>query len=189
MAREVDKRTMQAWLGHPHQYVFDNSTDFEGKMKRLVDRISYIVGLPTNLSRRSYKYLLKKRPNEGDFPSDVKFQKFEVEKAYITNQDGDKETDYSFIRKRTTIDEKGNPGGSSYQLTTVQGTPSGEVIEQKRIITGREYTATYKARDVKRHVVQQLRISFLYKLQSFTIHVSRRSAEYAPQCRTSLDVT
>ena len=177
MAREVDKRTMQAWLGHPHQYVFDNTTDFEGKMKRLVDRISYLVGLPTNLSRRSYKYLLKKQPKDIDFPAEVKFQKFEVEKAYITNQDGDKETDYSFIRKRTTIDENGNSGGSSYQLTTVQGTPNGEVIEQKRIISGREYSATYKARDAKRHVVQQLRISFLYKNQSFTIHVSENRVD------------
>ena len=30
-ARDLDKRTQQAWVGHPHMYVFDNSTDFEGK--------------------------------------------------------------------------------------------------------------------------------------------------------------
>jgi AAA domain len=36
-AREVDRKTQKAWLGSPHLYVLDNSTDFEGKMERLVD--------------------------------------------------------------------------------------------------------------------------------------------------------
>jgi predicted ATPase len=30
-ARDLDKKTQKAWVGHPHMYVFDNSTDFEGK--------------------------------------------------------------------------------------------------------------------------------------------------------------
>jgi predicted ATPase len=37
-ALAMDKRTQQAWLGHPHMYVFDNSTDFEGKRCYLVTR-------------------------------------------------------------------------------------------------------------------------------------------------------
>lgn len=35
----------------------------------------------------------------------------------------------------------------------------------------REYNASYRSRDLSRHIVRQERISFLYKLQSFTIHV------------------
>lgn len=40
-----------------------------------------------------------------------------------------------------------------------------------RIITAREYNTAYKSRDPSRHIIVQKRISFLYKLQSFTIHV------------------
>jgi hypothetical protein len=36
-ALEADSKTQKAWLGSPHFYVLDNSTDFEGKMERLVD--------------------------------------------------------------------------------------------------------------------------------------------------------
>lgn len=45
-ARNVDRQTQRAWVGHPHLYILDNATDFEGKMQRLVDIISKIVGLP-----------------------------------------------------------------------------------------------------------------------------------------------
>jgi hypothetical protein len=50
-------------------------------------------------------------------------------------------------------------------------TGRGEIIEQKRIISAREYSAAYKSRDLSRHIVRQERISFLFELQSFTIHV------------------
>lgn len=85
-------------------YVFDNSTDFEGKLQRVVDRISKLVGLPSNLSRRSAKFLLKRRPDTLSFPTDVTFHVFEVEKVYLVNQDEDEQA-YSFIRKRTTVDK------------------------------------------------------------------------------------
>ena len=132
-AIEVDKKTQKAWLGHPHMFVFDNSTDFEGKLQRLINRISQIVGLPTNLARRSAKFLLKNRPDLDSFPSDVAYRLFEVEKVYLVNQDTD-EGSYSFIRKRSTLDKDHKPSGSVYQLTTAQRTSTGEFIEQKRII-------------------------------------------------------
>lgn len=177
LAIDVDRRTQKAWVGHPHMYVFDNSTDFEGKLQRVVDRISGILGLPTNLSRRSAKFLLRSPPSPQSFPADVAFHVFEVEKVYLVFQDKSAEA-YSFIRKRTTIDKHGNKRGSVYQLTTSQESSTGEVIEQKRIITAREYAAAYKTRDPTRHIILQERISFLYKLQSFTVHVSIQNKHY-----------
>jgi hypothetical protein len=63
------------------RYVLDNSTDFETKLQRLVNLISKLVGLPTNLSRRSAKYLLRQRPDPRLFPASVDFHMFEVEKV------------------------------------------------------------------------------------------------------------
>jgi predicted ATPase len=188
MARIVDKKTQEAWVGHPHLYVFDNSSDFEGKLQRLVDTISKLVGLPTNLSRRSAKFLLRGIPDLSKFPPDIDCHVFEVEKVYLVHHQENlsisqsaissgskipnKGGSYSFVRRRTNIDQNGQKQGSVYQLTTVQRTADGEMIEQKRIITAREYGSALKSRDLKRHVVRQQRISFLYQLQSFTIHVS-----------------
>jgi predicted ATPase len=219
-AVQVDNRTQQMWVGHPHLYVFDNSTDFEGKMRRLVNMVSRIVGLPSNLTRQSVKYLLKSPPNLQLFPPNVPYQLFEIEKVYLRHatshaavhqpMDGDSSHNsdhlndvgykydgsisslpplgggnhppsnepYSFIRKRTSIDAAtGAQRGTVYQLTTVQYIPDAatgeklEMIEEKRIITSREYMSAYSsARDPTRHIIKQQRISFLYKLQSFVIH-------------------
>lgn len=170
-ARMMDRKTQKAWVGHSHLHVFDNSTDFEGKLERLVDVIAKLVGLPSNLKRRSAKFVLRTPPKVEDFPEDIAYHFFEVEKVYLTTNDGDEET-YSFIRKRTNLSADKKKLGSVYQLTTVTRTPSGDTVEEKRIITAREYSSAYLTRDVRRHIVHQQRISFLYKLQSFTVHVS-----------------
>lgn len=77
----LDRKTRKAWSGHAHHYVFDNSTDFEGKLKRVVERISKLVGLPSNLNRRSAKFLLKSIPDPKTFPEDVDYHSFRVEKV------------------------------------------------------------------------------------------------------------
>lgn len=169
-ALDLDRRSQKCWLGHAHMYVLDNSTDFESKLQRLVNIVSKLVGLPTNLSKRSAKYLLRQRPNTASFPEEVDFHRFEVEKVYLVIQDDIGSGAYSFIRKRTTVDKDGEKQGSIYQLTDVLK-KDGQVFETKRIISAREYNASYRSRDLSRHIVRQERISFLYKLQSFTIHV------------------
>jgi hypothetical protein len=82
-AREVDRKSRLAWVGHPKLFVFDNSTDFEGKLQRLVDTIANLVGLPSKLSKTSRKYLLKHNPRFEDFPEDLKYSIFEVEKVRL----------------------------------------------------------------------------------------------------------
>lgn len=168
-ARLADRKTQKAWSGAAHLYVLDNSTDFEGKMTRLIDIIAKIVGLPSNLKRRSAKFLLKSKPDLTKF-GDVDYHLFEVEKVYLREGPSRENPDnYSFIRRRTNIDPSGRMLGSVYQLTRVH-VADGEVIEQKRIISQREYMAAYMTRDRSRHVVRQRRVSFLYAQQSFTVH-------------------
>lgn len=90
---------------------------------------------------------------------------------YLKIQDDLGTGSYRFVRRRIAVRNDGKAKGSVYQLTEVQRTSAGQEIEQKRIISGREYAASIKSRDVSRHIIRQQRICFLYKLQSFTIHV------------------
>ena len=90
--------------------------------------------------------------------------------------------EYSFIRKRTHLSRDGRQLGSSYGLTTVNITKSGKHIEVKRIITKREYNAAYKNRDVNRHVVKQKRISFIWDMQSFNVHIYREPMDVEHLC-------
>lgn len=42
-ARSLDLRTLNAWQTHPNLYVFDNSTNFDEKMNRLISKVIEIV--------------------------------------------------------------------------------------------------------------------------------------------------
>ncbi len=189
MARKLDQITRAAWLGHPKLVVLDNSTDFEGKLQRLVNATAKLVGLPSSLARSSIKFLLNTKPQLHQFPPDVTYHIFEVDKVYIydnkssssslllspssnkNNNNNDNNNtnktpptqyyveEYSFIRKRTQV----GVGGTTevYGQTTVKRTNDGHEVEIKRIISKREYNILYKARDTSRNIVKQTRISFL----------------------------
>ncbi|MBR2411813.1 MAG: ATP-binding protein [Clostridia bacterium] len=42
-ARELDKKIIDAWSGHENFYIIDNSTDFKGKIARLVEKASELL--------------------------------------------------------------------------------------------------------------------------------------------------
>lgn len=46
IARELDKKVIKAWTGHPHLRVINNHLDFENKLNRVLNEISKVVGLP-----------------------------------------------------------------------------------------------------------------------------------------------
>jgi len=90
--------------------------------------------------------------------------------------------EYSFIRKRTHLSRDGRQLGTSYGLTTVHITHSRKHIEVKRIITQREYSAAFKTRDPSRHVVRQKRISFIWNMQSFAVHIYQEPVDVENLC-------
>jgi hypothetical protein len=49
LAVDVDRRTQGCWAKHKQFFVFDNSTNFEGKINRLLVTVSEIVFRTQNL--------------------------------------------------------------------------------------------------------------------------------------------
>lgn len=45
MARELDYKSAAAWVGHPYFDVFDNSTNFETKMNRMIESVCQKLGI------------------------------------------------------------------------------------------------------------------------------------------------
>ncbi len=42
----MDLKILSAWVGHPKVFIIDNSTDFDGKMNRVVTSICRLLGVP-----------------------------------------------------------------------------------------------------------------------------------------------
>lgn len=61
----------------------DNSTDFEGKMQRLVHTASRLCGIPST-TKSTRKFRLAAAPKMEDIP--VHHEDFEVEKVYMQRE-------------------------------------------------------------------------------------------------------
>lgn len=48
-ARRIDNRLKAVWIGTPHLRIIDNSTDFDGKLRRLLSETLAVVGIPAPL--------------------------------------------------------------------------------------------------------------------------------------------
>ena len=56
LARELDKKVINAWSGHSHLRVINNHDDFNAKLGRVIKEISHVLGLPQPLEKeRLYK--------------------------------------------------------------------------------------------------------------------------------------
>jgi CYTH domain-containing protein/thymidylate kinase len=92
-ARELDVKTQEAWYGHPHQVIIDNSTNFAGKMLRARRSLARILHMPepTEIER---KFLFKNFTPELIPESAVAV---EIVQEYLVSRDSTERR----IRKRT----------------------------------------------------------------------------------------
>ena len=167
-ARVLDQNILKAWMSHPKQIVFGNTnTTFEQKMSKLILRICDFCGLPST-RRKARKFLLNSNSSDN-IPDDVHRKVFEIEKVYPMQASENDKQGYTFVRKRTKLrmdrdTEQQVVAQNSYGFTRVRiEEATGEKIEVKRILTGREYSQFCENKDPTRYVVIQHRISFIYK--------------------------
>lgn len=158
-AIRADELTLKAWIGHQHLRVIDNSTDFEGKMRRTLQSVFRVLGLPVPIEIER-KFLLKRRP-------DLRFSELReavrvsIEQMYLLTSDGSE----SRIRKRSQWNHS-----THYQTrkTSIPGKASVR-HETEKIITPTEYIGLQRLRDLSAQVVRKSRYCFVYKNQHFEL--------------------
>jgi CYTH domain-containing protein/thymidylate kinase len=80
----ADRRGLAAWTG-AHLTIIDNSTDFEGKLRRVEQAILQTVGLPVALEIER-KFLLAQSPDLSAEPL-LSAQLFEITQTYLRSDD------------------------------------------------------------------------------------------------------
>lgn len=130
-ARALDFKILNAWVGHPVIRIVDNSTDFQGKIKRVITHVCQFIGAPKPVN---YKRKFVIRNQEIHIP--VKYEQFEVEQTYLVKPEMSS-NGFTFIRRR------GQNGSFHYGYSSVRDVPGDdqEKIVQERQISGREYVA------------------------------------------------
>ena len=126
-ARVNDTKTIEAWTGHPHFRIIDNSSNFEGKMKRLIKEICAVLGEPEphEIER---KFLIE-MPNTKFLNNLPNCKNINIVQTYLKSQEN----------KETRVRQRGKDGNFIYTITTKTQISPIERVEFEKRITEREY--------------------------------------------------
>ncbi len=156
-ARRLDTATMNAWNGHPHLRIIDNSTDFEKKKQRTLEAVCHILGVPQPIEIEN-KYLVRV-PDLGSLP--VHCQAIDIHQIYLRNGG--------------RIRERGQNGSFTYFWTMKKKIGPKSRIEVERIITAQQFSALFREQRSEDHVpVRKNRICFVWKNQYFELDIFQR---------------
>ena len=157
IARELDKKVIKAWTGHPHLRVINNHDDFERKMQRVLREISNVLGLPQPVTEER-KYLVEVT---GQLPETIDS---DILQTYLVSEPG------AEIRLR----RRSWPSGKVVNVhNTKKRTAPGEQIETERQVENALYESLLQQADPYRQSISKLRQSFIWKGQYFELDTYR----------------
>ncbi len=158
-AAALDDKFIAAWTGHPYFRVIDNSTDFEGKMRRLIREIAHYLGElhPYEIERK----FLVRFPDLAWLEGLDACERVEISQHYLRS-DPDEE-----IRIR----RRGSGESSLYYLTEKRISDGHTVLRMQRRLTEGEYHMLLVQADPKRREICKTRYCLTYENQYFEIDI------------------
>ena len=156
-ARKSDKKTLKAWTGHPHLRVIDNSTDFQGKMRKLITEISAFLGEvePYEIER---KFLIK-YPNLKELEKIA--EKVEIIQTYLQASNG----------QELRIRQRGDGKNFVYTKTRKWKVNDIKRVEFESRISKEEYLSLLMDIDTTRTQIRKSRYYFVYNTQYMEIDI------------------
>ena len=153
IARELDKKVIKAWTGHPHLRVINNHDDFENKLNRVLNEISKVVGLPQPPhNERVYRVEII-----GEIPE---CSDSEITQTYLVAEPG---CEVRLRRRQWSGGKVVNVHRSSKRIS------DGEVIETERQVDNNLYEQMLQQADPYRATIKKRRQSFIWKGQFFQL--------------------
>jgi CYTH domain-containing protein len=153
IARELDKKVIKAWTGHPHLRVINNHDDFDQKMLRVIREISSVLGLPQPVTEER-KYIVE---ITGTLPETIDS---DILQTYLVSEPG------SEIRLRRRSWSSGKVVNTH---NTKKRTAPGEQIETDRQVENALYESMLQQADPYRCTISKHRQSFIWRGQYFEL--------------------
>lgn len=158
-AAYMDDRGIEAWTGHPHFRVIDNSTDFDEKIKRLMREITAFLGEPEPFEIER-KFLID-YPNIEWLESLPNVEKVEIIQTYLNSNPNDE------VRVR----QRGKDGNYIYTKTTKRKVSDIKRIEIEKRLSKDEYLRCLMDVDTTRHPIRKTRYCMTFKNNYLEIDV------------------
>ena len=153
MARELDKKVINAWSGHPHLRVINNHDDFDTKLNRVLKEISSVLGLAQPITEER-KYIVEVT---GEIPNTIDS---DILQTYLVS-DPDSE-----VRLRRRFWSNGKRVNVHTMKKTVNDM---EQVETERQVSNALYQSLLSQADPYRRAIHKKRRSFIWKGQYFEL--------------------
>ena len=158
-AIDLDNRLLASWTGHKYLRVIDNSTDFEGKMRKLESEIATFLGEehPYEMER---KFLIE-YPDIDWLEHHPLCHRIDISQTYLISDDGEE------IRVR----RRGENGNYIYYETHKRALDGMKRISTETRLSKSEYRRRLKNADPERRTIHKQRYCLTYDNQYFEIDV------------------
>lgn len=155
-AAQVDRALQDAWTGHAHLRVVDNTTDFEEKVRKTVAHICRVLGIPEPVENER-RFLVQFDPSQSIITNrELHWVSAKISQDYLVSTKAGNEPR---VRSRDC------QGWRSYTHTTKLRRPDGSAIEKEGRITPREYISLLSSKDPERGTVNKQRMCFVWEGQ------------------------
>lgn len=152
IARELDRKVIQAWSGHSHIRVINNSIDFDNKLNRVLKEISNVLELPQPIEQER-KYIVKVT---GEIPHCIES---EITQTYLVAEPNCEVR----LRRRCW-------NGLTVNVhTTRKRLSATEELVTERQVNNNLYESMLQQRDPYRSTISKRRKSFVWKGQFFEL--------------------
>lgn len=152
IARELDKKVIKAWSGHPHLRVINNNEDFDRKLNRVLKEISNVLGLPQPIEEER-KYIVELI---GEVPDCIES---DITQTYLV-ADPDCEVR---LRRRGW-----NGKYVNVHLTKKKISDKEELVTERQV-NNNLYRSLLQQADPYRSTIKKMRKSFIWKGQFFEL--------------------
>ncbi len=158
-AAALDDRLIACWTGHRYLRVIDNSTDFEGKMRRLEAEIAQFLGemQPYEMER---KFLIE-YPDMDWLANNPLAKKIDIDQTYLAAEKGEE------IRIR----RRGENGHYIYYMTHKHPLNGLKRISTETRLSQSDYRRLLKNADPERRTIHKKRYCLTYDNQYFEIDI------------------
>ena len=163
-AVELDKRLINAWVGHPHFSIIQNGVNsFQEKIDQTMSSVLNFIGLPSP-SAHVKKFLLVTDMNSHDInvPKNIKREFFQLDETFLSTPHNTSPYDVNLLRKIG----KNDSFIYSNELRFIQ---NNEKIQKKKQITAREYIELLETRDSSKKQVRKIRQCFIHERNYYMV--------------------
>lgn len=160
IARELDKKVIKAWTGHPHLRVINNNDDFNAKLNRVLKEIAQVVGVPQPI-KEERKYIVE---ITGELPE---CSESNIAQTYLV---GDPGVEIRLRRREWA-------GKFVNILTTKSRVSQDEELVTERQLSNNIYESMLQQADPYRQTIRKQRKSFIWQGQYFELDFYRGPLE------------